>query len=425
VLEPLEKMLREPNQDRPKGPLSGYRVLSLEHYLAGNHGTWLMSLFGAEIIKIERPGAGDTLRGVGPFVGADETRRSGGELRVMGNKQSVALDLTTAEGKEIFFDLAAHCDVVWTNQKPGSLLKLGIDFDSLRAANPDIVYATLSGFGHADLLDAGPLADIPAFDVIAQGLAGLQFRAESTDGGPGYNGLALGDEVTSTLTVLGVVLALLRREREGGPQRVDVAMHDSMVFLNELAVGMLSVLGRTPPRGRSGTSAPYGSFKTADGWVNIAIGGDPLWRRFCQAIEREDLIEDERCSTSFARVSNVGWLEEFVTNWTSPRTTDQVVSTLGGYGVPCAAVLDIQDVLDSEQVAARRMLTTVDDPIAGKVCVVGNPIKMNDLPEGTIEAPHAVGEDTTTVLTTLLGMSQDQVQELAKKYAVGLGGQTP
>jgi formyl-CoA transferase len=400
--------------------LSGYRVLALEHYLAGNHGTWLMSLFGAEIIKVERPGPGDTLRGVGPFIGTGRTRRSGGELRVMGNKQSIALDLGAEEGRQVFFSLASRCDVVWSNQKPSSLAKLGIDFDSLRRANPEIIYATLSGFGHRDLVDAGPLADLRAFDVIAQGLAGLQFRAASADGAPGYNGLALGDEVTSTLTVLGVVLALLRRERQGGAQRVDVAMHDSMVFLNELALGMLSVLGRTPPRGRSGTSAPYGSFRTTDGWVNIAVGGDPVWRRFCRAIDREDLADDERSSSSSARVANFAWMESLVTDWTSRRTTDEVVSALSAHDVPCGAVLDIPDVLASRQVAARHMMIPVEDPVAGRVSIVGNPVKMNDLPDGVVSAPHEAGQDTAAILTRLLGLTGEEVDGLAERGVIAI-----
>ncbi|GAA2372181.1 CaiB/BaiF CoA-transferase family protein [Dactylosporangium salmoneum] len=403
------------------GPLAGYRVLSLEHYLAGNHGTWLMSMFGAEVIKVERPGHGDTLRGVGPFVESPAGRRSAGELRVMGNKSSIALDITTQAGRDVLFELVAKSDVVWANQKPSSLERLGIDFDSLRRHNPDIVYATLSGFGHGDVVDAGPLTNLRAFDIIAQGLAGLQFRAGSSDGGPGYNGLALGDEVTSTLTVLGVALALLRRERTGGgAQRVDVAMHDSMVFLNELALGMLSVLGRTPPRGRSGTSAPYGAFPTADGWVNIAIGGDPVWRRFCTAIGQPDLISDARFATSAGRVSHFDLVESVVKEWTTARTTDQVVATLSPCEVPCGAVLDIPGVLASDQVAARQMLSTIDDPIAGKVQVVGNPIKMNDLTDGHIAAPHAAGADTETILRDLLGKTAADVDALVQAGAVAL-----
>ena len=206
----------------------------------------------------------------------------------MANKRSVALDITTPDGHRLLFDLVEHCDVVWTNQKPSTLKRLGITFESLEARNPRVVYATLSGFGHDDLLSAGPLADLRAFDVIAQGLGGLQFRGSGPEGVPSYNGLALGDEVTSTLTVLGIILALYRRERHGGAQRVDVAMHDAMVFLNELSVGMMSVFGQKPPRGRSGTSAPYGAFRTRDGWVNIGVGGNPVWARFCAAIERPE-----------------------------------------------------------------------------------------------------------------------------------------
>jgi len=401
-------------------PLDGVRVLSLEHYLAGNHGTWLMSMFGAEVIKIERPGTGDTLRGVGPFVENEHGRRSGGELRVMGNKKSIALDVSTEEGRDIFLNLVSACDVVWANQKPSSLEKMGITFDILKERNPNIVYATLSGFGHNDLLPAGPLADTRAFDIIAQGLAGLQFRAAGTDGAPGYNGLALGDEVTSILTVLGVIMALYRRERDSGAQRVDVAMHDSMVFLNELSIGMLSVLGRVPPRGRSGTSAPYGAFRSSDGWVNIAVGGDPVWRRFCSAINRADLVEDARSVSSFERVRNHEWLEKLVTNWASARTTDEVVATLTSFDVPCAAVLDIPDVLTSAQVAARHMLTTIEDPVAGPVKVVGNPVKMNDLDDGVLTAPHTPGQDTAEILMSVAGLSADQVNHLASRGTIGL-----
>jgi CoA:oxalate CoA-transferase len=401
-------------------PLAGIRILSLEHYLAGNHGTWLMSMFGAEILKVERPGSGDTLRGVGPFVESDAGRRSAGELRVMGNKKSIALDITTPDGLAVFFDLVRVSDVVWANQKPSSLEKMGITFQTLQQHNPRIVYATLSGFGHGDLISAGPLAHTPAFDVIAQGLAGLQFRASGPEGAPGYNGLALGDEVTSTLTVLGVMMALFRREHDGAAQRVDVAMHDSMVFLNELAVGLLSTLGRMPPRGRSGTSAPYGAFRSGDGWVNIAVGGDPVWRRFCQAIGRPDLVDDPRSATSADRVRNFEWLEQLVTEWTGTRTTDEVVATLGASGVPCAAILDIPDVLASEQVAARHMLATMSDPVAGQVQVVGNPVKMNDLDDGVLAAPHSLGQDTAEVLTQLAGRTPGQVRDLAGRGIIGL-----
>jgi len=379
-----------------------------------------MSLFGAEIVKIERPGSGDVLRGVGPFIEHNGQRRSGGEMRVMGNKKSVALDITSIAGREIFFKLVESSDVVWTNQKPSTLSRLDITFDSLKLRKPDIVYATLSGFGHGDLASSGPLSEARAFDLIAQGLAGLQFRAGSEDGGPGYNGLALGDEVTSTLTVLGVVMALYRRKCEGGAQRVDVAMHDAMVFVNELALGSLSVLGRVPPRGRSGTSAPYGSFVSNNGWVNIAIGGDPLWRRFCEAIERFDLIDDERYISSFGRVTHVESLERIVGDWTSSRSTEEIVEALQRFGVPCAPVLDIPEVLVSEQVSARKMLIEIDDPIAGQTKVVGNPVKMNELDNAFADPPPLVGQDTMDVLTAYAGLTSEEVMLLAGQGVVSV-----
>jgi CoA:oxalate CoA-transferase len=404
-------------------PLAGIRVLALENYLAGNHGTFLLSMLGAEIIKVEPPG-GDVLRGVGPFIEANGGRRSSGELRVMGNKRSVTLDIRTPEGLAVLMKLVAQSDVVWTNQKPASLERLGITFESLAGVNPRIVYATLSGFGHDDLLAAGPLGSLPAFDVIAQGLAGLQFRASGADGMPGYNGLALGDEVTSLLTVLGTVCALYRQQTsDPGPQRVDVAMHDSMVYLNELTLGLLSVMGVMPPRGRSGTSAPYGAFQASDGWVNIAVGGDPVWRRFCAAIDREDLAADERFASSFGRVQHAVELNGTVSEWTASRTMLDITGALSRHAVPCAPILDAPDVLASDQVAARHMLVDIDDPIAGPVKVVGNPVKMNGLDTSSAEPPHAAGQDTEQILRSVAGLTEAELTQLRDKGILGTSGQ--
>lgn len=403
-------------------PLAGIRVLALENYLAGNHGTFLLSMLGAEVIKVEPPG-GDVLRGVGPFIEANGGRRSSGELRVMGNKRSLVMDIRTPEGMAVLMKLVANSDVVWTNQKPASLERLGITFKSLVAANPRVVYATLSGFGHDDLLTSGPLGSLAAFDVIAQGLAGLQFRAAGPDDMPGYNGLALGDEVTSLLTVLGTVSALYRqRDSDPGPQRVDVSMHDSMIYLNELTLGLLSVMGVTPPRGRSGTSAPYGAFRCRDGWVNIAVGGDPVWRRFGVAIDREDLTADGRFATSFGRVQNAVELNEAVGEWTAKRTMSEITELLSRHRVPCAPILDAPDVLASAQVAARHMLIDIDDPIAGLVKVVGNPVKMNDLDISSANPPRAAGQDTEEILLSVGGLTRAEITQLQDRGIIGISG---
>lgn len=399
-------------------PLNGVRVLAVEAYLAGNIGSLAFARFGAEVIKLEPPG-GDVLRGVGPKVTRDGHTRSISELRVMAGKESITVNLQHPEGLAVFWRLAAVCDVVWTNMKPASLERLGITYDALRERNPEVVYTTLSGFGHGDLVPQGPYGDWTAFDLIAQGLAGLQFRAEGRDGQPGYNGLPLGDQVSATMAVLGTVLALYRRRNEGGAQRVDVAMHDAMLSLNELPLALTAFDGKTPARGRSGTSSPYGAYRTADGFVNIAVGGNPIWVRFCEAIGRAELAAEARFRDSHSRVAHFRDIDAIVEAWTSRRTSMEAVAALHARGVPCAPVYDLPEVLDSPQVAARNMLLTVDDPISGPRQVIGNPIKMSGLDDREAALPHDAGADTAEVLRRLLGVDAAELAALREKGAVG------
>jgi len=402
-------------------PLSGIRVLALEGYLAGNIGSMQFVRFGAEVIKLEPPGGGDILRGVGARATRDGQTRSVSELRVMGGKKSIIVDLQKPAGMEVFWRLVAECDVVWTNMKPSSLEKLGITHASLIERNPEIIYTTLSGFGHDDVVSDGPFGDWPAFDLIAQGLAGLQFRAEGVDGQPGYNGLPLGDQVSALNAVLGTVLALLRRRNHGGPQRVDVAMHDAMMSLNELALAMTAFTGKGPARGRSGTSSPYGSYRTADGYMNIAVGGDPIWKRFCKAIGREDLLDDARLATSAGRVTNFPEIDKVVQAWTMRHTSMEATRILHAHGVPCGPVFDLPDVLASPQPPARNMLLSVEDPVAGPSRIVGNPIKIGGVDDTLAPPPVSVGADTAALLTGLLGMSAAEVAGLVAAGAVQTG----
>lgn len=400
-------------------PLAGVRVLAVEGYLAGNIGSLQFVRFGAEVIKLEPPGGGDVLRGVGARVKRDGEERSVSELRVMGGKQSIVVDLRQPAGMDVFWRLIEHCDVLWTNMKPQSLLKLGISYEALIQRNPQIVYTTLSGFGHDDLISQGPFGDWPAFDVIAQGLAGLQFRAQGVDGQPGYNGLPLGDQVSALNAVLGTVLALYRRKCEGGPQRVDVAMHDSMVGLNELALSLTTFNGKAPTRGRSGTSSPYGSYRTANGWMNIAVGGDPIWRRFCTAIGRPELAHDPRYAISAERVKRFAEIDALVEAWTLQYDSLTASGLLHQHGVPCGPVYDLPEVLESPQLAPRNMLLTVDDPIAGPQRVIGNPIKMTGVDDSAAPIAASAGADTDHILRGLLGMSETEVATLREAAAIG------
>jgi len=399
--------------------LNDIRVLALEGYLAGNIGSLQFARFGAEVIKLEPPGAGDILRGVGSKVTKEGQVRSLSELRVMAGKKSIQVDLQTPAGMDVFWRLVAHSDVVWTNMKPSSLEKLGITFETLCARRADIVYTTLSGFGHDDLITSGPYGDWPAFDLIAQGLAGLQYRAEGLDGQPGYNGLPLGDQVSALMAVLGTVLALYRRKDQGGPQRVDLAMHDAMVSLNELGLSLTAFSGQAPSRGRSGTSAPYGAYRASDGYINITVGGDPIWQRFCSAIGRTDLLDDTRFTQSAGRVRQLREIDTIVEAWTARHTMMEASAILHQHGVPCGPVHDLPDVLHSPQVAARNMLLTVDDPVAGQQRIIGNPIKMSGNDDRAPLPVSSAGADTTAILAELLGIDAAELAALRAQGAFG------
>ena len=404
-------------------PLSGLRVLALENFLAGNHETWLMSMLGADVLKIERPGIGDAMREIGPYIHGENGKRTAGELRIMLNKGSLALDLSQPQGLEIFFKLTATADIVYSNQRPASLRKLGVTFDALKIHNESIIYSTLSGFGHDDVMSSGPFGAYPAFDLIAQGLAGLLFRPDSHDGGPAYNGIPIGDEVTSLLSIIGTLAALHSRTLTGDAQRVDVAMHDAMVFVNELAVGNYSVLGTLAGRGRSQTSAPYGSYLCKDGWVNIGVGFDEMWVRFCRAIERPELATDPRYVKTSDRVVRQEELAEIVNDWVFDRSVAEVVETMFQNGIVCAPVYEVPAVVTSEQVRERNMLVEIDDPLVGIQHVVGNPIKILGSDDKTMFPPPTFGQHTLEILGVGLGMQMSEIEALARDGIIELPGQ--
>jgi CoA:oxalate CoA-transferase len=401
--------------------LAGVRIVAVENFLAGNYGTMLMAMLGAEVIKVELPDTGDALRTNSPFHTRGGKRRSHGELRLMVGKRSVAVDIRRTLGRRAFEALIARSDVMWTNLRPGSLERLNITYDSLREVNSSIIYVTLSGFGHGDLMAAGPDTDAPAFDLIAQGLGGLQMRPAGAERHPVYNGVAIGDQVSSLYAVLGAVGALLQRERSKKGQRVDVAMFDCMLALNEKAVGMYTLFGTVTAPGESGTSAPYGAYRTQDGFVNIAVGGDAVWKRFCAAIGLPGLAEDARYEDAGSRVQRANEIDATVTRWTEKHKTQKLIELLRAANVPCARVHDVDSVVEDPQVALRDMLMTYDDPIAGTVSITGNPIKTDSAPV-VLDPPPELGEDTWSVLTEMLGYTPEQVEELAADGTIRVEG---
>ena len=208
-------------------------------------------------------------------------------------------------------------------------------------------------------------------------------------------------------------MALMQRDRDGEAQRVDVAMHDSLVFFNQLALNRLSVLGRVETRGRSGTSQPYGAYRTSDGWVNIGVGSDAQFKRFCESIERPELVDDDRFRHPADRVHNMAELDQVVESWTTLHPTEKVVEVFQAAGVPSAPVFTLPQVVASPQVEARNMLVEVDDPIAGSQRLTGNPIKMSGVDrDAPRNPPPLLGGNTVEVLADLLELSQEQIETL-------------
>lgn len=358
-------------------PLSGVRLLAVENFVSGPYGSMMLADFGADVIKVESP-EGDGYRAASPNYHTDAGDMSFAFLRVNRNKRSVVLDLKSPDGRAAFLDLVETSDVVWENLRSGAMDRLGLGWRELRARNPRLVYASISGFGHGDVLPPGPYTDLPAFDIVAQAMSGAMLTIGKEGDPPMYLGSPIADQLAGMLSAFGVVLALRSVELTGEGQHVDTAMYDVMVALNEQLIGHVSHFGELPRRGLSPTSAPYGAFRARDGWVAIGIASDAIWRRFCIAIGRPELVDDAELATGLARSARQeATLRPIIETWAVNRTALEVTMHLSAAGVPAGPVQDVSQLFDDPQVAAREMLMDVEDPVVGRLTVAGNPIKIS------------------------------------------------
>lgn len=375
------------------GPLSGVRILAIENFLAGPYGSMLLADFGAEVLKIEPPD-GDGYRRATPNYSNNHGRMSYSFLRVNRNKYSAVIDLKTDSGREAFLRLVDDADVVWENLRPGAMDRLGLGWDILHERNPRLIYATISGFGHGDVMPEGPYGAVPAFDIVAQALSGMMTRVGEEGQPPLYLGAPIADQLAGIMAAFGVTLALRVASQSGVGQRVDVAMYDVMVSLNEQSVGHYSHFGSLPKRGLSPTSAPYGAFRTANGWVAIGIASDWIWARFCHAIDRADLLSDVGLKTGMQRsLSQETILRPIIEDWAKERTSREVAELLSTAGVPSAPVQEIADLFTDPQVGVREMLIDIEDPVVGTLRVAGNPIKLGQSPHLPHRTAPQLGAD--------------------------------
>jgi CoA:oxalate CoA-transferase len=368
---------------------------------------------GAEVIKVERPKGGDLARGNGPFIDGESSYF----LSLNRGKKSITLDLSTPKGKEIFLNLVNHVDVVVENFVPGTMKKLGLDYEVLKEHNPRIIYAAISGFGQT-----GPYAKRPALDVIVQGMGGIMSITGEPGRPPVRPGVSYGDIVAGLFAAIGILAAIWERGRSGKGQMIDIGMMDCQVAVLENAFARFLATGEVPePLGtRHPVFTPFQAFETKDGYIVVAmVGGvDDQWPLFCAAIDRVDLIDDERFQTGWFRTQHYSELEPILSLAMRTKTTEEWLKELSDLGIPCGPVNTIDRVARDPQVAAREMIVEVPHPRLGGVKVVNTPIKLSRTPAKLEQASPDLGEHTDQVLQGLLKMSQDNIDGLRQGQVV-------
>lgn len=409
--------------DSTMGALSHIRVLDLTRVLAGPWCAQTLADFGADVIKVERPGAGDDTRHWGPPYlkdadGAD-TAEAAYYLAANRNKRSVTVDIATPEGQQIVRELAAQSDVVLENYKVGQLKKYGLDYDSLRAVKPDLVYCSVTGFGQT-----GPYAHRAGYDFIIQGIGGFMSITGERDGEPGGGpqkaGVAIADLATGLYSTIAVLAALAHRDRTGEGQYIDMALLDVQVAL--LANMNTNFLASGKPPVRWGNAhpniVPYQTFQTRDGWIIVAVGNDGQFRKFVEVGGQPGLADDERFATNPSRVRHRDTLVPILAEMVKARDKADWIGALEAAGVPCGPINDLDEVFDNEQVVARGMQVSLPHPCGADAKLVRNPIRMSATPPDARTAPPLLGAQTDDVLRDMLGYDDAKIASLRAKQAI-------
>ena len=394
------------------GPLEGIRVVDLTRILAGPYCTMMLGDMGAEIIKIENPDGGDDTRGWGPpFLNGVSTYF----ISINRNKKSLTLNLKDERGKELLRDLIREGDVVVENFRPGALEKLGFSWEEIHRINPAVIFASLSGFGQT-----GPRKSEPGFDVVIQGEGGIMSITGEPDGPPSKFGASIADITAGMLAAQGILLSLYHREKTGVGQMVDVGMLDGQVALLTYHANNYFGTGKLPPRrgNKHPSITPYEMYACKDGYFNLGVGNDSLWRRFCDAMGLGDIKEDPRFAVNKDRVDNRLELQEILDAFFAGKTVGETLDTLRGAGIPCGPINNLAQALSDPQVLAREMVVDVDVPVAGPTKVTGVPIKLSETPGAVRTPPPVLGQHTDEVLESVLGMDEAQRSVLREEGVV-------
>ena len=393
-------------------PLENITVLDLSRVLAGPFATMMLADMGAEVIKVEEPTAGDDTRRWGPpFVDGE----SAYYLSVNRNKKSLTVNLRHPDGAALVRRLAQAADVFVENFRPGALVRLGLGYEDLRRLNPRLVYCSISGFGQT-----GPDSRRPGYDLVIQGEGGVMSLTGFPDGPPTKVGISFADMVAGLYAVQGILLALRVAERTGKGQHVDISLLDCQVALLTFQAQSYFMTGMNPTRigNDHPMITPYETFPTADGFVNIAVGNESQWCRFCEAIGRADLARDPRFASVRLRVENREQLKPLLVAVLRQRATAAWLSVLSQAEIVCGPVKTVAEVLRDPQVLARGMVAQFDHPKIGPTRVCGLPIKLSETPGAVRSAPPSLGEHSEEILSRGLGMSSWQIRELRERGTI-------
>jgi len=392
--------------------LDGIRVLDLTRALAGPFCTLMLGDNGADVIKVEIPGSGDDTRKWGPpFIGEE----SAYYLSINRNKRSLTLNLQDAQAQEVFMKLAQDIDVVVENFTPGVMGRFGLDYDAVKAVNPKVVYCSISGFGQD-----GPYRNRPAYDQIMQGVGGLMSITGEPDGEPQKIGIAVTDIGAGMWSAFAIMAALNHRGKTGEGQYIDISMLDAQVAWLTYQAAFFFANGEAPKRMGAAhpTLVPYQAFMCKDGkYINVAVGSERIWERFCQGMEREDLKDHPDYATNSVRVNNRGAMVSMLQEIFLTRPVAEWVKDLQAANVPCGPINDLADVFADPQVLARNMYLEMAHPTLGSIKQTGLPIKFSLTPGGLDRHPPLLGEHNQEILKSL-GYSEADVQSLKAQSVI-------